>query len=76
MEDSEKSRTGKSPKNESIEDELESRIIKAFFPLESKNQKIKIIKDILSSIKSNDIKVRGIYFSCRFKKKSFINKND
>ena len=55
LEDSETSRKGKSPKNESIEDELESRIIKAFSPLESKNQKIKIIKDILSAIKTNDI---------------------
>ena len=52
MEDSEKSRTGKSPKNESIEDELESRIIKAFSPLEFKNQGLEHLYKELDNYKT------------------------
>ena len=43
-------------RGESLEDEFSLEIDKKFFKLNPKNQRSKIIKDILSAIKTNDIK--------------------
>ena len=55
LEDDEISKNEKRLKKISVEDEFNSQIIKSFSPLNQGNQRIKIITEILSLIKTNDI---------------------
>lgn len=73
LEDDEISKNGKRLKKISIEDEFDSQIIKSFSPLNQGNQRIKIIKEILSLIKNNDIinynpRINGPYLIGSYKK--------
>ena len=73
LEDDEISKNGKGLKKISIEDELDSQIIKSFSPLNQGNERIKIIKEILSLIKGNDIinynpRINGPYLIGSYKK--------